>query len=58
MFRDWCPLCGGRFQGDTPKEVIELIIAHTEEKNGNKSDCEKNWRLPEVVLKDDTYETP
>lgn len=55
MFRDWCPLCGRRFQGDTPEGVIDQILKHMEEGEDGKSECEKNFRPLEEVLKDDHY---
>ena len=55
MFRDWCPLCGRRFQEETLDELFLQIIDHMEEKNGEKSECEKNFRPPNVVLADDHY---
>ena len=55
MFHDWCPLCGARFQGETPEKVIELILKHLEEGEDGKSECEKNWRPLEIALKDDHY---
>lgn len=55
MFRDWCPLCGARFQGETPEEVIEQIIQHTEDGEDGKNECERNFKPLSVALKDDHY---
>ena len=56
MFKDWCPLCGRRFQGKTPNEVCNQILEHNKEgNNGEISECEKNFRPLEEVLKDSQY---
>lgn len=46
-FRDYCPLCGSRFYGDTPEEVYNQIIKHCD--NGT---CEKNFRPFGIALHD------
>lgn len=56
MWGDWCPLCGRRFQANTLEELCQQILDHMEEKNGEKSECEKNFRPLEVALADDHYE--
>ena len=55
MFVDWCPLCGKRWQGETPDEVIDQIQKHLEEGKDGKSECKKNWQPFAVALKDDHY---
>ena len=47
IFRDFCPLCGTRFFGDTPEDVYNQIIKHDED-----GTCKKNWRPFDVALKD------
>lgn len=54
-FRDWCPLCGKRFQADTADELCEQIMQHLKEDSDGKSECEKNWRPLDVAVKDDHY---
>lgn len=46
-YKDFCPLCGCRFYGDTPDEVGGYILEHLEDKT-----CENNWRPMEVALHD------
>jgi hypothetical protein len=29
-YRDFCPLCGTRFKAESPREVEEQILAHTD----------------------------
>ena len=55
MFRDWCPLCGARFQGQTCQGVINQILKHLKEGKDGKSECERNWKPLEVALKDNHY---
>lgn len=51
MWKDWCPLCGRRFQADTPEELIEQITGHVDD-----GSCEKNFRPLDVALADSSYE--
>jgi hypothetical protein len=46
-FKDFCPLCGSRFYGDTPEEVYDLIAKHIDD-----GTCEKNFRPMEIALHD------
>ena len=46
-YKDFCPLCGSRFYGDTPEQVYEQIIQHND--NGI---CEKNFRPFGIALAD------
>ena len=46
-FKDFCPLCGYRFYGDTPDEVYGYILQHLED-----GTCEKNWRAMGIALHD------
>lgn len=46
-YRDFCPLCGSRFYGDTPNEVYEQIINHCDD-----GTCEKNFRPLKEALND------
>ncbi len=46
-FNDFCPLCGGRFYGDTPEDVYNQIIKH-----GDDGTCERNFLPLEEALKD------
>lgn len=55
MFKDWCPLCGRRFQAETPQEVIDQILKHLEQDKDGKSKCERNWKSFERALRDDHY---
>ena len=54
-WRDWCPLCGERFEGDSPGKLAQKILDHTKEKDGQKSRCEQNFRPFDVALADDHY---
>jgi len=47
FYRDFCPLCGARFFGDSPEEVLNLIVKHNDD-----GTCEKNWRSWDVALND------
>ena len=47
MVKDFCPLCGSRFSGDTYEMVYEQIIRHYED-----ATCEKNFRPFDVALAD------
>lgn len=49
-WRDWCPLCGGRFTANTAEELCEIIIKHMED-----GTCEKNFVPLEQALADDHY---
>ena len=55
MYKDWCPLCGKRFQEQTPEKVINQILGHLKEGKDGKSECENNWRPLDIVLKDYHY---
>lgn len=55
LWRDWCPLCGERFEADTQEGLEQKILGHLEGKDGQKSKCEQNWRPFHVALKDDRY---
>ncbi len=46
-YKDFCPLCGSRFYGDTPERVYEQIIKHCDD-----GKCEKNFMPLDVALKD------
>lgn len=46
-FKDFCPLCGSRFYGDTPEEVYNQIIQHCDD-----GTCEKNIRPFDIALSD------
>ena len=45
--KDFCPLCGSRFYGDTPEDVYRQIIKHIDD-----GTCENNFRPLEIVLSD------
>ncbi len=47
-YKDFCPLCGSRFYGDTPEEVYNQIIKHCED-----GTCEKNFRSLDIALTDE-----
>lgn len=51
VFRDFCPLCGSRFLGGTPEEVIKKIIDHMD-----SGYCEQHFVPWEVALRTDCYE--
>lgn len=55
MWKDWCPLCGHRYEANTSEELIQQILDHAKGKDGEKSECEKNWRPFEEALADDHY---
>ena len=55
MWKDWCPLCGRRFQADSPEDLVQQNLDHAEEKNGEMSECEKNFQPLETALADDHY---
>ena len=46
-YKDFCPLCGSRFYGDTPEEVYNQIINHCDD-----GTCEKNFRPLDIALSD------
>lgn len=50
-YKDWCPLCGRRFQANTTEELIQQIIDHIDD-----GLCERNFRPPDVAMRDDSYE--
>jgi hypothetical protein len=45
--RDFCPLCGARFFGDTNKSLMQDILNHIETEY-----CSKHWVPLSVALKD------
>ncbi len=47
IYKDFCPLCGSRFFGNTPEKVYDLIKKHCDD-----GTCEKNFRPFEVAVKD------
>lgn len=55
QWRDWCPLCGRRFQAETAEEIYEQIMDHMESKDGKPSECQQNFRPLREVLADDHY---
>lgn len=54
-YNDWCPLCGARFEGETPEEVVDQILEHLKEGVDGKNDCERNWKSFAEALKDSHY---
>lgn len=54
-WKDWCPLCGRRFEANSSEELYQQILDHMEEKDGEKSECERNFRPLEEALADDHY---
>ena len=32
IWRDWCSLCGNRFEAESPEELTQKILDHLEEK--------------------------
>lgn len=48
LFKDFCPLCGYRFQGDTPKEVYNQVLEHI-----NNGTCEENFVSWPIAAADD-----
>jgi len=46
-FRDFCPLCGSRFFGNTLEEVYNLILKHIDD-----GTCERNFRPFDIALHD------
>ena len=47
VYKDFCPLCGSRFKGDTPDQVYGQIIQHNED-----GTCEKKSKPLDVALND------
>jgi len=47
-FKDFCPLCGYRFEGGTSDEVYDQILQHI-----NNGECEKNWVTLIEAITDD-----
>lgn len=54
MVKDWCPLCGTRFQGLSCEEVAGQIISHME--NGKESFCAKHFVPPVEAFADRHYD--
>ena len=47
-FKDFCPLCGYRFGGETVEKVLNQILEHND--NGT---CKNNWVSFSDALADD-----
>jgi hypothetical protein len=47
MFKDFCPLCGSRFKGETPEEIMGKIDDHI--KTGY---CKEHFRPFDIALHD------
>jgi len=48
MFKDFCPLCGYRFEGEAPEEICDQILEHI----ANET-CQNNWVPPLEAFGDD-----
>jgi len=55
IWKDWCPICGSRFEASSPEELTQKILDHLKEKDGQKSYCERHCRPFDVAPKDDHY---
>jgi len=55
MFKDWCPLCGARFQAETMEQLAKEIVEHTKEDEDGESECSRNFKPLSEALKDDHY---
>ena len=50
IWKDWCPLCGSRFQADNPEGLVQKITDHVD-----SGYCESHFRSLDVVMADDRY---
>ncbi len=47
MWKDFCPLCGARFEAELDTVLLDLIMKHIDD-----GTCQRNFRPPKIALLD------